>query len=106
MLLVTHHIELVLPGTHYLIHMSEGRIERQGTVEELKQQGVLDYIAHDSTREHGKVDAGDKEEDIKAGQDAVDVDDKPKQARKLVDDEVRSEGNVKWSIYKTYLKAS
>lgn len=105
-LLVTHHVELVLPGTHYLIHMSEGRIERQGTVEDLKKQGLLDYIAHELAHEHGKGKAEEAKEGDENTRDATGADGKPKQARKLVEEEVRSEGKVNWSIYKKYLKAS
>ena len=95
----------MLPGTHYLIQLSEGRIERQGTVAELKEQGLLDYVAHDLAHQHTKETTEEKTKD-KNIQDAADVDGKPKQARQLIEEEVRSEGNVKWSIYKTYLKAS
>jgi ABC-type multidrug transport system ATPase subunit len=106
-LLVTHHVELVLPGTHYLIQLLDGRIHQQGTVDELRQQGLLDYIAHDPAqhkKEETEVDA--KDEKPAAQQGNTDSEGKPKQARKLVDDEVRAEGKVKWSIYSTYLKAS
>ncbi|KAF8518374.1 hypothetical protein BU17DRAFT_90966 [Hysterangium stoloniferum] len=103
-LLVTHHVELVLPGTSYLIQMAEGRIEHQGTVAELKEQGFLDYIAHDPSVRSEEKDAEVAEETQDGAAPAADA--KPKQTRKLVDEEVRSEGKVKWSIYGTYLKAS
>jgi len=104
-LLVTHHVDLVLPRTHYLVRLSDGRIEYQGTVEELKQQGLLDYIAHDASL-HPKEDTKDKIVEKAKPATQEDGNAKPKQARKVVEDEVRAEGKVKWSIYKTYLKAS
>ncbi|KDR78080.1 hypothetical protein GALMADRAFT_224469 [Galerina marginata CBS 339.88] len=106
-ILVTHHVELVLPGAYYLVRMLDGRIDTQGTVKELRGQGVLEGIEHDSI-----VD-GYKEEKIEAEAAAmgeiedpaktVDADKKPK---KLIKDEHRETGGVKWSIYKSYLRAS
>jgi hypothetical protein len=81
--------------------MAEGRIERQGTVAELKKQGVLEYIAHDPS-----VHPEEKEVENIEDEGAPSADAKPKQARKLVEEEVRAEGKVKWSIYGSYLKAS
>ncbi|KAF8580919.1 multidrug resistance-associated ABC transporter [Ramaria rubella] len=105
-LLVTHHVELVLPGTHYLIQLLEGRIHQQGTVEELKGQGLLNYIMHEA---HTKDNEGlpkevDSEDKVKTG--ITGADGVAKQARKLVEEEERADGEVKWSIYKIYLKAS
>jgi ABC-type multidrug transport system ATPase subunit len=109
-LLVTHHVELVLPGTHYLVQLLDGRIHRQGTVDELKQQGLLDYIAHDPAlhpqhkQEENELGAKDDKSITQQGNSDPEV--KPKQARKLIEDEVRAEGRVRWLIYKTYLEAS
>uniref|UniRef100_A0A8H7XII1 Multidrug resistance-associated ABC transporter n=1 Tax=Psilocybe cubensis TaxID=181762 RepID=A0A8H7XII1_PSICU len=106
--LVTHHVELVLPGAHYLIRMLDGRIDTQGTVKELREQGVLEEIKLDAS-----VDAH-KEEAIEADAAAIEetledpskTADATKKPRKLVKDEHRETGGVKWSIYKSYLKAS
>ncbi|KAG2740509.1 hypothetical protein P692DRAFT_20910442 [Suillus brevipes Sb2] len=48
-ILVTHHVELMLPGTYY--RMLDGRIDTKGAVKDLRAQGVLDHIAQDSTAE-------------------------------------------------------
>lgn len=101
--LVTHHVELVLPGTHYLIQMSEGRIERQGTVDELREQKLLDFIAHDPSLH---PETNDKPADTVVDPPPTDTAGTPKHARKLVEDEERSEGRVKWSVYKAFMKAS
>lgn len=83
--------------------MSGGRIQRQGSVKELREQGLLSYIAHDLS--HQQI--GDTAEDKKAIlQGTSDGHGRLKQAKKLVEDEVRAEGSVKWSTYKKYLKAS
>ncbi|TFK50633.1 P-loop containing nucleoside triphosphate hydrolase protein, partial [Heliocybe sulcata] len=116
-ILVTHHVELVLPGANYLVRMLDGRIDTQGKVEELRERGVLDDIAHDSTADQNSKEVAAQEEKTEEelaaeaeGEDGHEdeeakVADK-KKPRKLVKDEHRETGGVKWSIYKTYLKAS
>ena len=106
--LVTHHVELVLPGAYYLVRMLDGRIETQGTVKELQAQGVPKGIEHDAT-----VVTHTKEELAVAETASVDVEESPdssvvssKKPRKLVKDEHRETGSVNWSIYKSYLRAS
>ena len=98
--LVTHHVDLVLPGADYLIRMLDGRVDTQGDIKELRAQGVLEYVTDDAA-----VEAHIQEVVIA---DVV-LEGEEKQAkkpRKLVKDEHREEGSVKWNIYKTYLKAS
>jgi hypothetical protein len=92
--------------------MLDGRIDTQGTVKDLQDQGLLDTIkqdaAVDAQREElavaeakGDDDALETAEPENAGEDG-----KKKKPRKLIKDEHREVGGVKWSIYKTYLKAS
>ena len=111
-ILVTHHVELVLPGAYYLVRMLDGRIDTQGTLTELRAQGFLDEIA---TSEEVKVHEDEQEaaaETPNAEEIAAKVVEgarpgsETKKPRKLVKDEERQEGGVKWSIYNTYLKAS
>jgi len=101
--------------------MLDGRIDTQGTVKELRAQGVLDEITHEATVEVKKeelavavetVDPGTVEEQVEA-----------KKPRKLVEDEHRGRasvshfylffdagspetGSVKWPVYREYLAAS
>ncbi|TFY53857.1 hypothetical protein EVG20_g9943 [Dentipellis fragilis] len=114
-LLVTHHVELVLPGTYYLVRMLDGRIDTQGTVADLRAQGVLDDIAQDEEvkahEEEQVVAAKEETAEEKAIEAVLETEEakppaKDKKARKLVKDEERQTGGVKWHIYKTYLKAS
>ncbi|KAL5505095.1 hypothetical protein ACEPAH_7758 [Sanghuangporus vaninii] len=110
-ILVTHHVELVLPGTYYLVRMLDGRIEVQGTVKELRESGVLDAIAFkeasEEYRESEQKANGEEQEAPREGDAGGNATTKKsKQPRKLVDDEERETGSVKWRIYKTYLKAS
>ena len=120
-ILVTHHVELVLPGTFYLIRMLDGRIDTQGTVKDLRARGVLDEIAQDSAADvKSSEPVAASEEPIEAiadespqshqgehGHEGVSTEQtQRKQPRKLVKDEHRERGGVKFSIYKSYMKAS
>lgn len=99
-IIVSHHIELLLPGTDYLVRVVDGRIESAGTPAELRERGDLDSLL---ATEEATVE---KEEDIKqdgnivaeekAVAGAIDANGKAKKpARKLVQDEEREKGNVK-----------
>ncbi|KAG2056641.1 hypothetical protein BDR06DRAFT_952711 [Suillus hirtellus] len=109
-ILVTHHVELVLPGTYYLVRILDGRIDAQGTVKDLRAQGILDHIAQDSTaevKEEESVAAFEVPVEAQEGSDGADTPvESKKKPRKLVKDEHREAGGVKWAIYNAYLKAS
>ncbi|KAJ6563543.1 hypothetical protein B0H10DRAFT_2169170 [Mycena sp. CBHHK59/15] len=96
----------VISGAQYLVRMKDGRIDSQGTVDELRSQGVLEDIEHEAAAEVKE------EEPIVASETAIEaenVDEGAKEAkkpRKLVEDEHRETGSVKWSVYKAYLAAS
>ena len=112
--LVTHHVELVLPGAYYLIRMLDGRIDTQGTVKDLRERGVLEGIKHDTALDVHKeqiaaAEATTVEQEMDINTTKVAADDDmaaAKKPRKLVKDEHRETGGVKWSIYKSYLEAS
>ncbi|KAF8626899.1 hypothetical protein AX15_004637 [Amanita polypyramis BW_CC] len=105
-ILVTHHVDLVLPGAHYLVRMLEGRIDKKGTIQELRDQGELENIAiHETVEVHTKEIAA-VIEDTNNSEDGKKSDDEKRKPRKLVKDEHRETGGVKWSVYKSYLKAS
>ncbi|KAJ7062906.1 hypothetical protein C8F01DRAFT_986153 [Mycena amicta] len=101
-ILVTHHVELVLPGAHYIVRMLDGRIDTQGTIGELRAQGVLEDIKHEAT-----VEAEKEEQAVAAteGDPALEGEE-IKKPRKLVEDEHRETGVVKWSVYQAYIAAS
>jgi len=109
---VTHHVELVLPGAQYLVRMLDGRIDTKGQVAELRARGVLDDLYHGSSAEVHEEQTSVVE--VKAAEEgaavAIEGESSPtditKKPRKLIKDEQREVGGVKWSIYKTYLKAS
>lgn len=86
--------------------MLDGRIDTQGTIKDLQAQGVLEDIKQDAAVEVHK-------EEAVATTDApiLEIDEEAKakdtkKPRKLIKDEHRETGGVKWSIYKSYLKAS
>ncbi|EGO28860.1 hypothetical protein SERLADRAFT_434751 [Serpula lacrymans var. lacrymans S7.9] len=107
--LVTHHTELVLPGAHYLVRMSDGHVDLQGVVKDLRALGILDVTKSDSTVQAqepllSKPVREEKVKDTTEGiEDTVLV---TKKSTKLIQEEHRETGSVKWSIYKTYLHAS
>lgn len=98
--------------------MLDGRIDTQGTVEDLREQGVLEHITYDAAADlhkdemalaEAKETSGESSSDNGEGQAEEPTSSAPgeaKKPRKLVKDEHRETGGVKWSIYKSYLKAS
>ncbi|KAG8994024.1 hypothetical protein FRB90_000542, partial [Tulasnella sp. 427] len=134
-ILVTHHVDLVRPGADYLVRMLDGRIDTKGSIKDLEAQGALHMIIEDSELERkqdldGTRTPSDDAETVaeavveeKAAENdspspdhaRVDTDAtavsaqvpvSKKKARKLVKDEERAKGTVKWKIYKTYLEAA
>ncbi len=98
--------------------MLDGRIDTQGTVKDLRASGVLDDIAQveeiEAHNEEQAVEAAKENPNAEIDADAdADADGaKPaavkskKKPRKLIEEEHRETGSVKWHIYNTYLKAS
>jgi ABC-type multidrug transport system ATPase subunit len=113
-ILVTHHVELVLSGAHYVLFMRDGRIATQGTTAELRAAGVLDEITHAEAAEVVAQDAlHGSEGELAAYADIAEADAKDavevverKPLRKLVEEEKREQGGIRWDIYRTYLRAS
>ena len=98
-------MELVLPGAYYLVRMLDGRIDTQGTVKDLQAQGVLKGIEHDAAVETHKEELVVAETTSISVEESPDTTEVSKKPRKLVKDEHREIGAVKWSIYNGYLKA-
>jgi hypothetical protein len=94
--------------------MLDGRIDTHGTTKELRAQGILEHIARDAEVEVQKEEVAvaksvDPEEAAVSGEDdgvQKDTAVEAKKPRKLIKDEHREVGGVKWKIYKSYLKAS
>jgi len=95
--------------------MLDGRIDTHGTIKDLRSQGALDNIAYDAGVQVKKRKVTTKAlpaevEDIAVSGDATGTETQKdavtKKPRKLVKDEHRDTGGVKWRVYKSYLKAS
>ncbi|KAI6146199.1 P-loop containing nucleoside triphosphate hydrolase protein [Pisolithus tinctorius] len=87
-ILVTHHVELVLPSVAYIVHMQDGRIATQGYVKDLQASGRLPPLQEDLPEEESPKPPRKRKQ----------------RAKKPVPDEVS--GAVTLSTYKTYLQAS
>ena len=96
----------MLPGAYYLVRMLDGRIDTQGTVKELRDQGVLKGIEQDAAVETHKEELVVAETASIGDEESPDTTEESKKPRKLVKDEHREVGAVKWSIYESYLRAS
>lgn len=128
-ILVTHHVDLVRPGAHYLVRMLDGRIDTQGTIKDLEARGMLEAILQDESAAKPATESGvrtpsdDAETIAEAAVEGKPVEDaahprtdtestavapttKKKEARKLVEEEKKATGSVKWQIYRTYLEAA
>jgi ABC-type multidrug transport system ATPase subunit len=110
-LLVTHHISLCLPHASYLIELSKGKVAHQGTVQELRDQGVLQQVvdAEDIVEEEPENISDTPATENEA--DLVDSKANGKPSRqltdgKLVEAEARAEGRVSLHSYLTYIRAS
>lgn len=103
--------------------MQDGRINIQGTVHDLRQRGILEDFQVELISEEPESNLDEDEVGIeerwkgRSGSISLrqDIDwivkqkaieGARKKPRKLVEDESRETGNVKWIIYDTYLKAT
>lgn len=96
--LVTHHVDLVLPSASWVVKIHEGRIEAQGTVETLRKSGLLAT----SREEH----IGDSKEDEPTIESTSVIEKKGdgKAARTLVEEEGKSTYvyiNLRWVLGRT-----
>ncbi|KAL7412017.1 hypothetical protein BDY24DRAFT_117838 [Mrakia frigida] len=107
--LVSHHVELLLPAAHTFVRMLDGRLDVHGTVEELRAQGVLPTLLASDTRESAPEDEIPTEDAKTEGVEASDgklVIPERKKPRKLYKKEERNTGNVSSRIYKLYIEVS
>ncbi|PIL36802.1 ATP-binding cassette transporter [Ganoderma sinense ZZ0214-1] len=108
-ILVTHHLDLVLPAAHYLVRMLDGCIDTQDTVENLRTRGILGKIA---ALEEGQARTQMGERNVVRADDSLVSGEAGghgatnKKPRVLVEAERRATGRVKWPIYNIYLRAS
>lgn len=65
-IIVTHHVSLTLPKTKFEVFLSEGRVERAGTVDSLRRTGELQDILEGEATEDAIAD-GDAHLDVPNG---------------------------------------
>lgn len=109
--LVTHHAGLVLPSVKYLVRLKNGRVAASGTLDELRENGLLEeeHPSSSASSIHSSPSSdATKLDDHGQGSSkgSTPSDTQPKTARLLYDLEARNVGNVKWSCYNLYLRAS
>jgi ABC-type multidrug transport system fused ATPase/permease subunit len=123
--LVTHHVRLCIPTAKLVVLMHNGEISLQGTVQQLREQGTLSQVLEEDDEEPTTDSDADTVGDNDVGTSStiakppklrrkstakeLNVANAPvepaKDAKKLVLEETRQEGRVKWSIYQVYVNA-
>lgn len=117
-ILVTHHVELVLPSAEYAVVLANGTIQHAGSISNLRSAGVLeaqDDALEDEERDQedfmteAKAPNGylsDTLTEIRSTESTVDNIRVKSQPKKFNEDEKREAGAIKVSIYKEYFGAS
>lgn len=107
-ILVSHHVELLLPGTDYVVSMLDGQVQASGPPQQLREAGVLDGLVALEEATVKVIEPVKTNEDVVKEEEAL-GESKPKtearKAKKLVKDEERSSGSVKFGTYNIYIKA-
>jgi hypothetical protein len=90
--------------------MLDGRIDTQGTPDELKSRGLLDELVHEAQAEEEPVVVSAEElaagvEGSTEGRETTQPTE-TKKPKKLIETEARATGRVKFGVYNSYLKAS
>ncbi|KAM0755443.1 P-loop containing nucleoside triphosphate hydrolase protein [Meredithblackwellia eburnea MCA 4105] len=124
LILVTHHMSLCLPTARYLVALSEGAVTvtiqdpsntTPQTAEIVKVAALknvsVPYVADgeiplspgtvSSSSTSTKIGETDEENILVETSDSVKL---TKSPRKLIQDEGRATGNIKWQVYRTYLE--
>ncbi|GBC08504.1 hypothetical protein RclHR1_08170012 [Rhizophagus clarus] len=124
-ILVTHHVRLCLTGATYLIVVKSGKISFKGTISELCDSGELNLILEDEdshaginylpetlddtvNQENSKVTShqtASTSSNFESNND-IQLIKKNSKPRKLVQEESRPTGMVRFKIYMTYLRAN
>lgn len=112
-LLVTHHITLCLPYASHLVELSAGKITRQGSIQELRDKGVLqqvianqDVVDHEEHESTSSATVGNEADLVEVSAKANGKPDRGLSDGKLIHAEARAEGRVSLHSYATYLRAA
>lgn len=99
---MTHHLHLVAPYASHVVQMQTGRIVKQSAPDLLSASSSAEAIS-DEIDGNYPMEATSENLDVEIEADARYT---PATPTKLIEEEKREEGSVKWAVYKTYLKAS
>ncbi|KAL7418151.1 hypothetical protein BDY24DRAFT_374236 [Mrakia frigida] len=106
-IIVSHHVELLLPIAHSLIRVVDGRLDVAGSVQDLRARGELAAVVEVEEKLHAEEETVLEETPEKVeGYDQPIVVVEKKKAKKMVKDEEREVGSVRWETYKLYFAAS
>jgi ABC-type multidrug transport system ATPase subunit len=85
-ILVSHHVELLLPSADYLIRVVDGRIDAQGTPDELRAAGELDGLVAleetEATQDEPVVNSETVEGEVVAAEEGASEEDEKKKEKK------------------------
>ncbi|KAF2089173.1 P-loop containing nucleoside triphosphate hydrolase protein [Saccharata proteae CBS 121410] len=114
-IIVTHHVSLCLPKTKYEVLLHEGRVDRAGFVDDLRQTGALDEILKEENDEvleddeellplptESNGNASHRSELIDDGHIDANKKAPPKQFMEV---ETKQKGRISFSIYLDYFRA-
>ena len=118
-ILVTHHIDLVLPATKYLISLGDGTIKFAGSPRSLEESGELERIINKPAVEEpalSKVTSNDDDRSLTRLLSAASHkshridsglnDTARKVPRKFVEDETKEKGVIKRATWTEYISSS
>ncbi|KAG0301825.1 hypothetical protein BGZ98_008023 [Dissophora globulifera] len=103
-LMATHQVQLTLNSASYVVVLEKGEIVGAGSPDVVMDNGWVDRVAASAPvpDDESEISTLNGEERNKKAKKA----DKTKPAVKLIEDEKRAQGSVKWKVYMTYLSAS
>lgn len=114
-ILVSHHVQLCVPGASYIVALDNGRVQFEGNRDSFQSSTVLRTLVHSTEPADGKDQVTeDLEEKVEADQASessstiaspaeVKVEKKP--PRKLAEEEKRAVGRIGRDIWATYIWA-
>jgi ABC-type multidrug transport system fused ATPase/permease subunit len=102
-ILITHHVNLCIHESAYVVLVKDCRIQSSGTPADLKANGQMSLLFEENLecQDSKKEEPGDTEETID-GSPSVEV--KQKKPKALVEEEERAEGMIKLKLYRLYYK--
>jgi ABC-type glutathione transport system ATPase component len=118
-ILVSHHVQLCVPGASYIVALDNGRVLFEGSREKFQSSGVMSGLVQSTTANEEEqtevaIEAqpkgiqGDGSDDSKstvAPPAAVQKEKEKNSPRKLIEEEARAVGRVARDVWATYIKA-